>query len=455
MRKVRSSSPTEIAKAINTSKKDNKKSKTQSTLATQFSGGLINKVGKVQITPRMLRNLSKANPFVAIAISKLKQRVAKTPWIFKAKDEKKQKQLQKKIDALTALFKKPNNQNDTFRTLLVKTVDDILVFDQGVWEKVKNMKGEIVYLFHVPGYTIYANRDDFGDFKEAAYLQYVDSANSIPITEKNANAEFAQDDLMIFQANPSSEMDEIDRGISPVEQIISTIVAGIQALLYNTSTFSESALPPAIINLKGVPTAELTAFKQAFEAQLKGNPHANAYTNAEVMDAKLLRPSNQEMQFYELNLWLARVVISAFDLSPQDFGLTMDVNKSTSESQDKLSKEGGIATYLDVISEEINGDFMEDMALTDPDFAEIEFTWHIEDKVDPLKQAQIDNIRVSTGIDDVNELRIRDGKEAKPEYEPDPFARREKDDLDEEDEEDKPSDLKKSAQFKKWKNFYK
>jgi len=392
-----------------TTKNTVKTSKYKTKLADQFgySQYLTQSSGEVAYTYEELRNLANANPFVAIAINKIKQKAARAEWVVKPKN-KESKGLESLIEYATDLLKTPNQQDDTYTTLLKKTLDDLLTIDQGIWEKVRNQRGEVMEIYHVDGATIQEKRDDYGYFLDTAYLQFLpNNVGGIP------DAVFAKDDIMKFQANP--QINKNGRGKSPVELVLLSVVSGIRALQYNTSVFTNSAIPDSMINLKGVSTDEVVAFKSAFEAQLKGNYHANAYTNAEAIDIKLLRPSNQEMQFYELNLWLARIVISAFDMSPQEFGLTMDVNRSTAEQQAEVSKEGGLSTYLDLIEEEINVDLIGDLATIDKRFNEIEFKYvKAKDLIELKTQAEIDTMQINSGTRSTDELRLRDGLDPMP-----------------------------------------
>jgi hypothetical protein len=147
----------------------------------------------------------------------------------------------------------------------------------------------------------------------------------------------------------------------------------------------------------------------AFKEQLNSGSWASPFTNAEKADIKLLRPTNQDMQFYELNLWLTRIICSEFEISPQEIGLTMDVNRSTASSQDEITSEG-MDNVLKVISEEINGDLIGDLALNvDDRFSELEFVWNIDINLSEKERAEIDEIHVKNGLRTVDELRARDG----------------------------------------------
>jgi hypothetical protein len=214
----------------------------------------------------------------------------------------------------------------------------------------------------------------------------------------------------VFQINPQGQNGKIGWGLSPVEAVIHTVLSSLQAMIYNTSFFDQNSLPPYIANLAGVPVAELVRFREEFIKQAENGAWKGAFTNSDKLDLKMLRPTNQDMQFFELNQWLARIVFAAFELSPQDFGLTMDINKATSESQERL--EQGITNVLTCISEEINGDLLLDLVDLDPKFGEIEFAFEAESKLDAKVQAEIDQIYLQNQVTTPNEVRVRDGRDA-------------------------------------------
>lgn len=382
----------------------------KTSLADQFMGrGTIvtNKDGKKPrrkpgIESDILRNLSRNNNIVRVAIDRVKHRVVKTPWVIKSKDEKQQEKLAKHIEYVETLLKYPNNNDDTFRTLFSKIIEDILVIDRGCAEKVRNAKGEIVQLYQVDGATIYPNIDEYGLYQEPAYYQFINNS-------EKPTAELENSDLLTFIMNPSSESGRQGYGSSPVENVLSTVLTSLQAAIYNADYFDSEKVPPFWANLADVSTDELLRFQTAFTNQLNKGQWSSPFTNATKADIKLLRPSNQDMQFYELNLWLARVVCSAFEISAEELGLTMDSNRSTSEEQHKITSEG-IDNVLDVVAEEINNDLIGDLAENvDPRFNEVEFVWNTVIGLDEKEQVEIDEIQVKNGLRTVDELRQRDG----------------------------------------------
>lgn len=123
------------------------------------------------------------------------------------------------------------------------------------------------------------------------------------------------------------------------------------------------------------------------------------------------------MQFYELNLWLARIIFATFEVSPQDLGFTMDVNKATAGVQERLTKSQGVANLLDVMAEEVNKEIISDLATIDSKFDEIEFAFDVQDRIDAKVQAEVDQIHITSGTRTPDELRVRDGLDPLPEKE--------------------------------------
>lgn len=386
-----------------------KKTKVSSKLTDQFNTPLIRNK-RSAVTPYVLRQLAKNNNLVQVVINRLKHSAVKVPYIVRAIEEEKQEELKPQIDFVKNLLKRPN-PDDSFRKLFSKVIDDVLTIDMGVVEKVRDSRGYITELYSVDGATIYPQLDEYGNYKDIAYKQFIELGSDKP------DAEFELDELLVCQLNPQTENDRQGFGKSPVESIVQTVISSLQAMIYNTSFFSDSKVPPFMANLQGVSTKDLIAFKSAFETQVANNSWTTVFTNAEKMDMKSLRPSNQEMQFYELNLWLARIIFATFEVSPQDMGFTMDVNKATAGVQERITKSQGVANLLDVMTEEINKEIISDLATIDPKFDEIEFTFDVQDKIDAKVQAEVDQIYVTSGIRTPDELRARDGLDPLPEKE--------------------------------------
>lgn len=381
---------------------------------TPFSSSMSNQSffnrNSKKIGYREVRNMSIANNVVRIVINAIKNSIMRTTHVVRPKDLSKREEYKEQIDYVTKLLNFPDQNSGTFRTLFSTVIEDVLVLDQGVIEKVRNPRGEIVQLYQVDGATIRPRIDQYGLLSSPAYVQYIDTSKGAD-TREEPDATFEQDDLIIFQANPQGQIGRVGYGMSPVEYIIMTVSTSLQAMLFNARYFDDAKIPPFLANLKNVPKEALDNFRESFEQALRGNPWAGAWTNAEDFKLELLRPTNQEMQFYELNMWLIKIIFGAFEMSPSDFGFTDDVNRATAEVQERIGKSRGVQNILTLIAERINYGIIADLARFDSRFAEIEFGWDSVDLNEDKLQAEIDEIYLRNKVLVPNEVRARDGRE--------------------------------------------
>ncbi len=391
-------------------KKEALETKNGYSLADQFSWGAFNtqkgRTNPSRTSFETLRSMAKANNLVQNCITHIKHTLTKSEWFFRPVDRKADpKQYKQQIDFLTNLFKYPNSM-DSDKDLISKLVDDILIIDRGIVEKVRNAKGDIIELYAIDGADIKPNINEYGMFDDPAYYQFLNSGSNFSGDGK-PDAEFEYSDLMVMMVNPQVQNGRIGYGVSPVESVLQTIVASLQASILNASYFSSNKVPPYIASIPGVSKEDLTNLKTAFESSMQTGEWPTVWVNTPNLEIKPLRPTNAEMQFYELGLWLARIIISAFELSPQDFGLTMDINKASSEAQERM--EQGAHNVADCIANKINRDIIADMAERDPKYKDLEFAFDTINKVDELAQAQIDQIQYQIHTRLPNEMRSRDG----------------------------------------------
>lgn len=343
----------------------------------------------------LLRRLSYANNIVRICIKIIKGAVVQTPFVITTKPGYEPDDYVDEIAYLTRLLQRPNNQDDTYRTIFNSIIDDVLVLNNGVVEKVRNRLGEVIELFYVDGATIYENRDDKGYFKNPAYKQYLSSYDGHSDTEPDAV--FDMEDLLIFQDNASHGNDNL--GKSTLDSIIQSVVSLLEATTYNTSYFGDTNLPPGLLNLRGPESEDLDAIKVNFDAQVRENIHRTLFTNAEDIKHIQLRPNNQDMQFAELYEKMIQIVVSGFGLSIQDVGLISDVNRATAEVQSNVSKNRGVASMMALIKEEIQYDLIDtDLAETVSRFGALQFEFSAQDKLDELTEAQVDKIYLDAGL---------------------------------------------------------
>jgi phage portal protein BeeE len=350
-----------------------------------------------RITFETLRRMSKSCSIARICINTLKHEIVKSKWSIVPVNPKKVPD-KKRIEELTNFFNFPNSQ-DNFRKFTEKILEDVLALDAGSIELVRNGKGELVEMYHIDGSTIKPSIDINGMLADPAYYQYMPLNNTA-----KPDAEFSQDELVYIMENPQGDIKNFGYGLSPLEGVIMVATNILNADNYNGSFFEVGTLPPILINLgKETQTAEVESFRAYWKAEIEGKPWKTAFIGGadspEVM--KLQDQTNMDMQFMDYQMWLFRILVAAYEMSPQDLGMTFDINKATAEIQRDVSKGKGYGN-MRCLLEEI---FTQEIIWKGKEYRDYMFHWDDIDLVDELKRAQVWEIESRTGASSINEYR--------------------------------------------------
>lgn len=332
----------------------------------------------------LIRRLRDTNSLINLCIETMKHIVVSIPWEIVAEEEG----YENAALYLETLFQHPNS-DESYRIFWLKVLEDILTLDRGVIERVKAANGYFAAFYQVDGSTIMPLFDQHGLYMTPAYVQLVDSWEPA--------ASFEKEELDVLMNSPLSAIGKQGYGKSPIERIVADVVTYIQSQNFNSKTFTNSNIPPSVINLKTIGPSKdsVDAFKAAWDSVATGNPFQALITNVEDMEVHKLRDSSEDMQYYELMLWIAQIIVAAYEMSPQDIGLTMNINKATGEVQQNLSKNQGIKNILDLLAEWHN-EIIRDLALKDRKFAKLCFKYMDIDKLDEKTQAEIDKLKAET-----------------------------------------------------------
>jgi len=357
------------------------------------------------ITFATLRRMSRVNWVDRTCIKTLTDEVTAFPWDIVPVDAKKtyNPNLQK---FLVLLLTHPNQNKESWRMLIDKVVEDILVCDAGVIEKVRDLKGRVAELYYVDGTTIkpcYDIKGMLGD--PAAYEQYLPTP-----TNQVAVASWNKWDLIRMQWNPSGAIDNYGWGMSPVESGLAVATAFLNAEAYNMAFFQRNTVPPVVINLgEDVPPDEVTAFRAYLAAEMAGQSgfwQPFAMSGGKGFDIKQLLKAPADMAWKEYVEWQMKWKVALYRMSPQDIGFNLDQYKMEGDVQLQLSKNKAINSIKDMIQGYINTEIINDPGWgISPLDINLKFQWIDSDTVDPLDQAQIDKIYWSMGVIENNYIR--------------------------------------------------
>jgi len=363
-----------------------------------------------QITLQTLRRMSRANWVDRACITTLRDEITGIPWDIVPINPKKP--FSETFQTyLINLLRRPNKNNENWRTFIDKIMEDILVVDAGVVEKVRDHANRIIELYQVDGATIKPIFDEFGMVGDVAYEQYLPAQK-----DKDPVAEFKNSDLIYMMWNPQGQIDSFGYGMSPVESGLAVGTAFLYAEAYNLGFFRNNTIPSVLVNMgKDVPATSVDNFRMFLSSEMQGlqgawQPIVGSFS--EGFDVKELLKSPADMQWKEYVEWQMKWKVALYRMSPQDIGFNMDMYKVEGQTQLQLSMNKAIESLKGVLKEYIDTEIIRDFGWgldnIDPN---LEFQWIDDEVVDPLKQAQIDKIYTTSGILAPNDVRRRLGED--------------------------------------------
>jgi phage portal protein BeeE len=183
----------------------------------------------------LFRNWAEHGDWVRGAIRFLKTQVSQSEWDVVPYDRELPYD-ERQQDEMRALFARPNQMVESFRSFIEPIVEDILTLDAGCVEKERTVGGKLVYLHAVDGGKVLVSTLWDGDPAEPRYYWAPSPLYQVP---------FLNDDMMYIMSNPRTYSVV---GLAPLETLKQTIDAELSASAYNTRQVTNAA-PDGILNL--------------------------------------------------------------------------------------------------------------------------------------------------------------------------------------------------------------
>jgi hypothetical protein len=332
---------------------------------------------------------------IRLAIETRKDQVERMDWRIKVKDPRKKRlDADERIRRIEKFWRKPDGETH-FATWLRKSMEDLLVLDAPAFEKRRSRSGKLVGLDIVEGDSIKLLVDSTGrrpKMPAPAYLQVMYGRPWATLTT---------DDLLYIPRNPRPHK---LYGYGPVESIVVTINTALQRQASQLFHFGVGNVPAGILTApEGWSPDQISEFQDWFDSRLSGNLGEKQKVLWVPSGAKF-QPFKDKPLADEFDEWLARVVCYCFSLPATAF--IRSQNRATAESADQTALEEGREPFLRWWKR-----IADDVIAEDHDSPDLEWAWEISDDIDPLKQAQIDDLRLRNGSLAINEVRDRYGEE--------------------------------------------
>lgn len=362
--------------------------------------------GKVTIPDAyVLRHWARNSEWIRGAIGIRKSQVAGADWDVVPFDQT-QRHSATAQKTLRNLLRRPNAANDSWRSWIEPIIEDLITLDAGCIEIERDMAGRVLALWPVDGAKIKVNALWDGDPNEARYFWYPDGWQE--------QARFKNDDFIYMMKNRRTDS---PIGWSDLQTLRATIEAEMTAHEYNRRQVAGAA-PDGVLNLgEGMTETQARQFASYFESEVAGRGAIGFLAGVKNPSWIPFRDNNREMQFLEWQIYLVRKICVVMGLTPQDLGLTFDVNRSTAETQIQISEDRGLRPLMTLIQEYITQEIV-----WDPSFGgqanNLAFRFTALNLRESTAKADIFKTALG-GVPwrFVNEARIDEGREPIPEME--------------------------------------
>ena len=362
--------------------------------------------GKVKIPDsQILRHWARNSEWIKGAIGIRKTQVAGAEWDIVPLDAT-QRHLSRQQQSVRELLRHPNPANDSWRSFIEPIIEDLITLDAGCIEIERTYSGGVAALWPVDGAKIKVNALWDGDPDESRYFWYPDGWRE--------TAQFKNDDFVYMMQNRRTDS---PIGFSALQTLRTTIEAEMSAHEYNRRQVAGAA-PDGVLNLgEGMTETQAKQFASYFESEVAGRGAIGFLAGVKNPAWIPFRENNRDMQFLEWQIYLVRKICVVMGLTPQDLGLTFDINRSTAETQIQISEDRGLRPLMTLIQEYITQEIVWDKAFGGPT-NNLAFRFTALNLRESTAKAEIYKLALG-GVPwrFVNEARIEEGREPIPEME--------------------------------------
>lgn len=294
------------------------------------------------VLPEQARQFARRNEWCRAAINRLKDRVARAERVVAPLDPAKP--YARDVQArLTYLVENPNPRGDSWRAFIEPVLEDLLTLGKGGWEYVPNWRGWPVALFPFDAAFMTIDPRWDGDPKQPRYFWTPGPARSLG---------FRNDELTMLVLNPSTDRPD---GLSPIDVLQESVEADAA-----TSRFVRDMLekqpPPGWLDLGPAAGRRVVdAVREKLATDVLG--HGGMLVTGGLEQPRftsLWSGTSRDQELQAWSIYFARKICAVYGISPQELGLTMDVNRATADSQQDVSDESGYMSLLELVQEYVN-----------------------------------------------------------------------------------------------------
>lgn len=291
------------------------------------------------------------------------------------------------------LIGKPDGRTP-YSSWVAMYLEDLFRYDAGTLFRRRNRGGKVIGLEVVDGSTIAPLIDEYGRTPDAPAPAYMQFANGVPWDWLTVN------DLIYlpFRPQPDSVY-----GLAPMETILLTANTDLRLAQHLLEVYTRGSVPGGFMEAPADVSdpAQVQELQDIFDAEVLGDQERKAQIRWVPAGSKF--SATRPQTFDEpLAMWLMRKTCAAYEVVPQDLGVTMDVNRANGETQMDVQEriaDRPLALHIDAI--------LTDYLQTDHGLP-VEFRTSLgAEKEDRVAEAQAWKIYIDSGMASPDEGRAQ------------------------------------------------
>jgi HK97 family phage portal protein len=311
-------------------------------------------LGTPKPTPTNLRYFSRT-VYARRAINTIKNPVASLQWEV-VPDGVKGRAVEAQAETVAMCLERPN-QADHFRSLIEQLVEDALVTGAGVLEHALSPdKARPLWLWPIDATTIRPVVKWDGNPKSIRFIQGLGYTGGSILSDVNAK-QLAAEDILYMRLNPSSET---PYGYGPLEIAYDAISWKLGVGRYAANAASNAQPQNMIYAGEGLTEQQMLTFRAYWRNEVEGQGQTPLLSGPVKPEAIRLHAGTDDALYLDWQEFLIREIATAFDLSPQNFGVERDVNRNTSEVAEDRDWDMAIKPMARLIEAHITRDVIHD-----------------------------------------------------------------------------------------------
>ena len=367
-------------------------------------------------------------PLARMCITNVIDTISSLKWKIQLKsqpgeDRKVREEKQLKDDTileLTDFMTSPDGEHD-FTDWVRPLINDMLTIDAGCYLLRRTPEGTVFEWRIMQGGYVTRLVDANGYTPRAPYPAYQQLWDGIPRVNLTTDQLIYRPRNIVYEVgNPWSAL----YGFSPTEQLAEELEVGIQRLRYVKAFYKDGSIPNVLWIVPPETSPDtVTAAMNLLNSDMSGNLEsrrmfrfAQGFVGNDSTKQDMIKQFEEPKLSDEYDDMSTRRICFGYGVSPQRL-LRMQ-NRATAQTNQEAAEEEGIAPFRRWVESGLNYGLQSKMG-----YQKYEFKFDTSTDPDPVKQAEIDAQDLESGKVTVNETRLRNGLDPRPEPQADQLGK--------------------------------